>query len=275
MEDNHQGELKENVEFLKGDELRGVRLELDYHHPEKQLKNYGVENTIVVFGSTRIIEHKSAKVAVEILRQKVNNEPTSEKIQHEYAVAKQILAKSKYYEVAKEFGSLIGNSGTGPEDTRVTIMTGGGPGIMEAANRGAHEVGAKSIGLNIALPQEQAPNPYISPELSFSFHYFAIRKLHFMLRAKALVAFPGGYGTIDELFSALTLIQTKKVKPLPIILAGEDFWRKAFDIDFLINEGVIHKTDRTLFSYADNATDIWDSVLSWHNNMGTPLLDNV
>ena len=151
------------------------------------------------------------------------------------------------------------------------IMTGGGPGMMEAANRGAYDVGAKSIGLNISLPHEQFPNPYITPDLCFRFHYFGIRKLHFLLRAKALVAFPGGYGTFDEVFETLTLVQTRSIKPVPVVLVGEDYWRRALDVDFLIEEGVIDPEDRELFWYAETAEEIWTSILKWHEANGTPL----
>src|SRR5581483_2959905 len=151
------------------------------------------------------------------------------------AVAERILAKSHYYEVAREFGRLVGNDKDGTR-SKLVIMTGGGPGIMEAANRGAFEVGAKSVGLNINLPHEQYPNPYIAPELCFRFHYFALRKMHFLLRAKALVAFPGGFGTMDELFEVLTLVQTRKIKPVPIVLVGEAYWRRAVDVEFLAEE---------------------------------------
>ena len=150
-------------------------------------------------------------------------------------------------------------------------MTGGGPGIMEGANRGAFDVGAKSVGLNVSLPHEQFPNPYVTPELCFRFHYFALRKLHFLLRAKALVAFPGGYGTFDELFELLTLIQTRTIKPMPVVLVGEEFWRGAVDFDHLADEGVIDAEDRELFWFAETAQEIWDGILDWYQASGTPL----
>jgi uncharacterized protein (TIGR00730 family) len=143
---------------------------------------------------------------------------------------------------------------------------------MEAANRGAHDVGAQSIGLNIALPHEQFPNPYVSPELCFSFHYFAMRKLHFLLRARALVAFPGGYGTLDELFEVLTLAQTRKITPVPVVLVGEAYWRRIFDPDTLADEGMIDPEDRELFWYAETASDIWRGILEWYEMRGEPLL---
>ena len=162
-----------------------------------------------------------------------------------------------YYKLARQVGSELARAG-------FATLTGGGPGIMEAANRGAFDVGAESIGFNIALPHPQFPNPYITPELCFRFHYFALRKLHFLLRAKALVAFPGGYGTLDEVFEALALVQTRKIRPLPIVLVGERFWRRAFDVDFLVEEGVIEPEDRELFWFAETAPDIRDGIRHWH-----------
>jgi uncharacterized protein (TIGR00730 family) len=161
---------------------------------------------------------------------------------------------SPYYRVAREFGRIVGRSG------RAAIMTGGGPGIMEAANRGAYEVGAPSIGLNIDLPREQPPNGYITPGLCLRFRYFALRKLHFLLRARAMVAFPGGYGTLDELFETLTLVQCRKIRPLPIVLVGEAYWRRAIDFEFLASEGTIGARDRKLFCYAETAAEIWRAV---------------
>jgi uncharacterized protein (TIGR00730 family) len=165
----------------------------------------------------------------------------------------------------------VGKAGARADGSQLVVMTGGGPGMMEAANRGAFDVGAKSIGLNIKLPHEQYPNPYMTPDLSFRFHYFALRKLHFLLRTRALVAFPGGYGTFDELFETLTLVQTRKIKPVPIVLVGEDYWRQAFNVDFLVAEGVIDAEDRELFWFAETAQEIWDGILHWHEANGEPL----
>ncbi len=184
-------------------------------------------------------------------------------------MAERILANSHYYDVAREFGRLISEA---TNDSELTIMTGGGPGIMEAANRGAFDNGSKSVGLNIHLPHEQFPNPYITPDLCFRFHYFALRKLHFLLRTRALVAFPGGYGTFDELFETLTLIQTRSINPVPIVLVGKTFWEKAVNFDFMVDEGVIAEEDRELFWYAETAEEIWGGILQWHKENGESLL---
>jgi uncharacterized protein (TIGR00730 family) len=263
-----------DVRFLNQDETRGVRLQIDYLKPELLLEQHGVEHTIVVFGSTRLHEPGAAKRKVDALQQALVVDPEDEELKHRLSVAMSVQAKSRYYEEARAFGRLVAASGKGPEDCRVTLVTGGGPGIMEAANRGAFDVGAKSIGLNITLPHEQYPNPYITPELCFSFHYFAMRKLHFLKRAKALVAFPGGYGTFDELFETLTLIQTRSIAPLPVVLVGESFWRQAANVDFLVAEGVIDPEDRDLFWYAETAEEIWQGIQHWHLASGKPLLNN-
>ncbi len=211
---------------------------------------------------------------MKVLQQALAAEPENEDLMQRLKVALAIQAKSHYYDEARAFGSLVGASGKGPEDSRVTLITGGGPGIMEAANRGAFDVGAKSVGLNITLPHEQYPNSYITPDLCFRFHYFAMRKLHFLKRAKALVVFPGGYGTLDELFETLTLIQTRSIEPLPVVLVGESFWRKAMNIDFLVEEGVVDAEDRELFWYAETAEEIWHGIQHWHRASGRPLLNN-
>lgn len=261
----------EDVGFLQLDATRGLRLQLDYSKPELLLQEHGIEHTIVTFGSTRIREPAAAHRQVEELQQAVAQAPEDAALQRRLAVARRLLEKSHYYVVAREFGRLVGDAGNGPDDNRVVLMTGGGPGMMEASNRGAWDAGAKTIGLNITLPHEQFPNPYLTPGLCFRFHYFAIRKLHFLLRAKALVAFPGGYGTLDELFETLTLIQTRKIRPLPVVLVGESYWRRVVDIDFLADEGVIDEEDRDLFWFAETALDAWEGILQWHDMNGTPL----
>jgi len=264
----------EDVDFLARGDLRGLRLQLDYYKTQLQLEQQGVEHTIVIFGSTRIAEPAAASRSLRTLRSQAGPGLDAEadtRHRQRIAVAERIQAKSHYYEIARELGRRIAQAGNGPGDTRVMVMTGGGPGIMEAANRGAFDVGAKSIGLNIALPHEQYPNPYITPELCLRFHYFALRKLHFVMRARALVAFPGGYGTFDELFETLTLIQTRKIEPVPVVLVGRTYWQRAFDVDFLVDEGVIAAEDRDLFWYAESAAEIWDGIVQWHRVNGTTL----
>jgi uncharacterized protein (TIGR00730 family) len=258
-------------EFLGGAEARGVHLEVDYLKAEILLEQHNIEHTIVVFGSTRICESAPARRKVEALRAAASADVSNAKLARQLAIAERVLAKSHFYDVAREFGRLVSEANQNRNGEYTVIMTGGGPGIMEAANRGAFDVGAETVGLNIRLPQEQYPNPYISPDLCFSFHYFAIRKLHFLLRAKALVAFPGGYGTFDEVFEVLTLIQTRKINPIPVVLVGEAYWRRAFDVEFLVDEGVIDLEDRELFWFAETADEIWNGILDWYRASENPL----
>lgn len=247
-------------DFMDENFNRPSRLQLELLKPEMLLRQQKVKSTIVTFGGTRIIEPKEAQKALTKAERKLNSDPDSKIFKKELQIAKSVLDKSKFYDEAREFARLVSGECQLNEGHEYVIVTGGGPGIMEAANRGAYDVGAKSIGLNITLPMEQEPNPYITPELCLQFHYFAIRKMHFMLRAKALLAFPGGYGTLDELFEALTLVQTKKVKPLPIILFGEKYWRKIVNFEALVSEGTIDKEDIDLFVYADKAADAWNYI---------------
>jgi len=262
----------EDVDFLDGDDARGVRLQLDYLKPDRLLKQHGVRHTIVVFGSTRIVEPAAAQKKVAHLREALLASPDDKELQRRLFVAERILAKCQYYDVARQFSKIVANAGNGPTDSRLVVMTGGGPGMMEAANRGANDAGGKTVGLNITLPHEQYPNPYVTPELCFQFHYFSLRKMHFVLRARALVAFPGGFGTFDELFETLTLIQTRKIKPIPVVLVGESFWRKAFDVDFLVDEGVIDVEDRDLFWFAETADEIWTGLQDWYQRNGEKLI---
>lgn len=264
-------EADEDVPFLQSDEARGLRLQLDYLKPQLLLDRHEIRQTIVVFGGTRIQETAAATRQVAERRAALSADPTNGELIRRVQIAERVLAKSRCYDVAREFGRLVAESGKGRTTGRLTVVTGGGPGIMEAANRGAHEAGADTIGLNIHLPHEQYPNPYITPELCFRFHYFAIRKLHFLLRAKALVAFPGGYGTLDELFETLALVQTRTIKPVPVVLVGEHYWRQAVNADFLVEEGVIDPEDRELFWFAETAQDIWQGILQWYERSGEPL----
>jgi len=258
-------------DFLSGHSVRGLRLQIDYLKPEHLLEQHGIRNTIVVFGSTRICEPAAARRRVDTLRAALKDDPADQELAHRLAVAERILTKSHYYEVAREFARLVSEAGKTEKGPHCTVVTGGGPGIMEAANRGAFDAGAETLGFNISLPHEQYPNPYVTPGLCFNFHYFAMRKLHFMMRAKALVACPGGFGTFDELFEALTLVQTRKVKPIPVVLVGESYWRGAVNFEFLVEEGVIAEEDLDLFWYAETAQEAWDGILHWYDKSGEPL----
>jgi len=258
-------------DFLARDELRPARLQLEYWKAETVLRDAGIASTVVVFGGTRIVEPAAARARVEALEREAAGRPDDTGLAHRLRVARRVLELSRYYDVARELGSLVGRAGSATGDGRLVVTTGGGPGLMEAANRGAFDAGAPSVGLNIRLPQEQYPNPYLSPELSLQFRYFALRKMHFMLRARALVAFPGGFGTLDEVFETLCLIQTRKREPLPVVLVGEDFWRGVFDPDFLLEHGAIDPEDRELFWYAETAEEIWQGILDWYEHAGRPL----
>jgi uncharacterized protein (TIGR00730 family) len=263
-----------DLDFIAEPPVRGVRLQIDYLKPELLLEKHNIRHTIVVFGSTRICEPPAAQRRVDGLKASLAHDPANRDWAERLAVAERVHAKSKYYDVARAFSRLVGEAGRTAKGPHCTVVTGGGPGIMEGANRGAFDIKAETIGLNISLPHEQFPNPYITPELCINFHYFAIRKLHFLLRARALVAFPGGYGTFDELFEALTLVQTRKMKPIPIVLVGEEYWRRAVNLNFLVEEGVIDPEDLELLWFAETAEEIWDSILRWYDMSGVSLDGN-
>ncbi len=254
----------EDVDFLMKHDLRAVRLQLELMKPESVLRKHDIRSTIVVFGGTRIVEEKLARTRVEALEEEIRAQGATPERERALGVAKRVLAKSRYYEEAREFARLVSSTCQVDGKCDYVVITGGGPGIMEAANRGAFDAQAKSIGLNITLPLEQRPNSYITPELCFQFHYFAVRKLHFLLRARALVAFPGGYGTLDELFEALTLVQTHKMRELPVVLFGREFWEGAVDIEYLAREGTIAWEDLDLFRYAETAAEAWEMIQRYH-----------
>ena len=256
----------EDIDLLNRDELRSVRLMLEYFKPELILEKNNVKSTIVVFGGTRIICPEDADKQLKKVQTALNRKPKDKDLTRKVKIAKNIAAKAKYYDEARKFAQIVSRSGQTPISREYVVSTGGGPGVMEAANRGAHDVNAVSIGFNITLPMEQFPNPYITPEFCFKFHYFAIRKMHFMKRAKALVAFPGGYGTLDELFEALTLIQTHTVKTLPVILFGEKFWRKIINFEALVDEGTIDPEDVNIFKFAETAEEAWKIITTFYNN---------
>jgi uncharacterized protein (TIGR00730 family) len=264
-------EASEDLGFLNEDLTRGLRLQLEYLKAETLLRQHDIRHTVVVFGSARVAEPQAARRRLDIASTAAAAHPSDADAQQQLAAAKRLVETSHYYEVARAFGRLVGRTGANRGEGCTCIMTGGGPGIMEAANRGAHEAGAPSIGLNITLPREQFPNPYVTPELALRFRYFAMRKFHFALRARALVVFPGGYGTMDELFEILELSQTRKMPPVPVVLVGEPFWRRAFDPDFLLEQGMIDPEDLKLFMFAETAEAIWRSILDWPARRGEPL----
>jgi hypothetical protein len=254
----------EDIEFLNSPRLRAARMELEFLKPDFALDDFGIENTIVVFGSTRIVEPAEAGRRLDEARRQLAEHAGDAMRQRAVAQAERIVAKSCYYDIAREFAQLISRNGYAEGKPHFTVMTGGGPGIMEAANRGAADVGAKSVGLNIALPMEQEPNPFITPELCFQFRYFAIRKFHFVLRAMALVVLPGGFGTLDELFEVITLRQTGRMQHIPVILVGREYWERVIDFAFLADEGVIADEDLKLFEFADTAEVAWKIIREFH-----------
>jgi len=228
-------------EFLLRREVRGVRMQLEMLKPDLAQTEAGIEHTVVVFGSARFVSAETAQAQLA----EATRSGDAKALQR----AQRAMRTAAYYEQAREFARLVANTCSClPEHEKLYICTGGGPGIMEAANRGAQESGAPSVALNIVLPHEQVPNAYVTSALSFKFHYFALRKMHFMMRAKALVAFPGGFGTLDELFEVLTLVQTQKAKPVPILLYGSDYWQRMFNTDVLVEEGTITEEDLKLIS---------------------------
>lgn len=238
-------------DFLVSEYTRNIRLQLEYLKPELTLIEEGIRSTVVLFGGARIPE------------------PGGEAWAAKTDIARKNLeANSKYYQEAREFAQLSSKASLKYDNKEYVVVTGGGPGVMEAGNRGADDVGAKSIGLNIVLEHEQAPNEYITPELCFNFHYFAIRKMHFLVRAKAVAVFPGGFGTMDELFETLTLIQTKRMEEVPVLLFGKAFWERVINLDALAEEGTISPEDINLFHVVDTAQEGWDIVKDFYGEEG-------
>jgi uncharacterized protein (TIGR00730 family) len=244
-------------EFLLRRETRGIRFQLEMLKPDMEQVAQGIENTIVVFGSARFPAPEQAEQALKLARDSGDKQAL--------ALAERHVRNAVYYEQARQFGRIVASHcKQRPPTEQLFICTGGGPGIMEAANRGAHEMGMPTVGLNIALPHEQSSNPYVTPSLSFKFHYFALRKMHFMMRAKALVAFPGGFGTLDELFEVITLVQCKKAKPVPILLFGSVYWKRLINLDVLVEEGAISPEDLKLFEYVDDPQVAWDAIKTFY-----------
>ena len=245
----------EDAEFLSHDDLRPLRLQMELLKPEHELRKQGISSPVVVFGSARILSQEEAQARLAEAETRTGTGGTGPQQAEELATPRCRLAQARHYEEARRFARMVSYRFQKEGRKDFVVVTGGGPGIMEAANRGAFEAGARSIGLNITLPHEQEPNPYISPELAFRFRYFALRKMHFLLRARALVAFPGGYGTLDELFEVLTLVQTGKMARIPIVLVGSEFWRRVVDFDYLVDERFVTAQDVQLFTRVDAAEE--------------------
>lgn len=244
-------------EFMLRRETRGIRLQLELLKPDLMQHNLGIHHTVVVYGSARFKSMEDAQAAWADAQATGDTQQLADAQRH--------LRNARYYEEARAFGRIVAEYGQlCSEQERIFVCTGGGPGIMAAANRGASEAGALTVGMNISLPHEQQPNPWVSPELSFKFHYFAMRKMHFMMRAKALVVFPGGFGTLDELFEVITLVQCGKAKPVPIWLFGTDYWSRLFNFEVLVEEGTISSEDLALLSYADDPQVMWDGIRAFY-----------
>jgi len=251
-------------DFLLRRDLRPLRLQLELLKAELIQQEHHIKATIVVFGSARAFPPDSAEKHLREWEERRAAEPENAEVEKSWRRARTQHELSVYYGAARDFGKLVTEHNQLHPQREMTIITGGGPGIMEAANRGAHDLGGRSIGLNIILPHEQHPNPYITPELCFQFHYFALRKMHFLMRAKALVAFPGGYGTLDELFETLTLVQTGKVRRVPILLYGTEFWKKLVNFEYLLETGCIGADDLNLFQFVDSPADAWQRISEFY-----------
>jgi len=254
----------EDTDFLLRSDLRAVRLQLELLKPELLQQEQGIRSTIAMFGSARIPDPETAAIRLAEAEAEARAKPNDKALARKVTVARRMLANSRYYEEARRLARIVSSTCIGENVCDFVVKTGGGPGIMEAANRGAADVGAKSIGLNIVLPMEQVPNRYITPELCFRFHYFAIRKMHFLIRVKALVVFPGGFGTLDELFEALTLIQTGKIEPIPVLLFGREYWERVINIDAMVMEGMISPEDKDLLTFVETAEEAWNIIAEYY-----------
>ena len=249
----------QDMEFLLREDLRPVRFQLELLKPSLLMDEAKIASLFVIYGSARIPEPAKAQALFDLATDDQSRR-----------IAERLIEKSKYYDVARELAGLascypLDENG----DRHFVVTSGGGPSIMEAANRGAAEQGCESVGLNIVLPHEQAPNPYVTPSLSFQFHYFALRKMHFLLRARAVAVFPGGFGTFDESFELLTLIQTGKIAPIPVLFYGKEFWTRVVNFEALVEEGVISPRDLNLFHFCETAQEGWDIVQKfWEDREG-------
>ena len=250
----------EDRELLNSDEMRGVRMLLEINKPEKILEEQNILSTIIVFGGANLSDKSSIDHRIELAKNSLTKDPSSSNLERELTRLKNLQSISHYYDSAREFAKIVSRQNQKEHCNSHVIVTGGGPGIMEAANRGAFDADCKSIGLNISLPNEQHPNSYITPGLCFKFNYFALRKFHFVMRSVAAVFFPGGFGTFDELFELLTLRQTGMKTQIPIILFGRDYWSKVINFQFLSDHGLISDEHMNLFQYADSASEAWDII---------------
>jgi uncharacterized protein (TIGR00730 family) len=253
-----------DVDFLKRPENRPLRMQLELLKTETLLREHKIDTTVVVFGGTQIVPRDRAEENLREARAAAKKSPDDPQLVRQVRRAESILAKSRYYEEACQFARIVSRHSHANDRSKFVIMTGGGPGIMEAANRGAFEAGAMSIGLNIDLPHEQEPNHYITPDLCFRFHYFAMRKFHFILRAAALVVFPGGFGTLDELFDTLCLRQTERMQQIPIILYGRDYWDSIINFRRLADEGSVTDADLELMNYAETPKEAWEIIARFY-----------
>jgi uncharacterized protein (TIGR00730 family) len=250
----------DDMDFLTREELRGVRLMLELTKPELIMQEHEIEHTVVIYGSARTPSPEMMRKAEDEVCALRESRPDAPELEKKQYWLERRQEQAHYYNEARRLAAMISERSACEDCPQLHVMTGGGPGIMEAANRGASEVGAPSIGLNIVLPHEQYPNPWITPEFCFQFHYFAMRKMHFLLRARALVTFPGGFGTLDELFETLTLIQTGKIEPLPVLMFGREFWENMIDFPYMVEQGVISPADLNLFHYVETAEEAWERI---------------
>jgi len=261
---------QEDPSLLEKVEMRGVRMLLELNKPELALQANAITSTVIVFGGTQIVERAAAERRLADARRALAAAPDDPRLKRAVLRSERLLERSRYYDEARKFAKLVSIDNQCEDQRDFVIVTGGGPGIMEAANRGAFDVACQSIGLNIKLPAEQQPNPYITPELCFQFKYFSLRKFHFILRAAAVVLFPGGFGTLDEMFETLTLRQTHRMQPVPIILFGREYWSKVINFQQMADDGVIADENLDLVSWAETAEDAWKQIVEFHERNPTP-----
>lgn len=264
MNDGSYTLAEADLNFLALPDLRPVRMQLELLKCEMALEDAGIGSTIVVFGGTQVVDSEEAKQRLTIAKKQLEEDPDNAEIKRLVRRAESYVSKAPYYDAARKFAGIVSSHCQIDGKCEFVVATGGGPGIMEAANRGAFDVKAKSIGLNITLPHEQVPNSYITPGLCFQFHYFALRKMHFLMRAKGLVVFPGGFGTLDELFNTLTLRQTDRMQEIPIILYGTEYWKNVINFQFLADEGVIGDEHLDLIEFADTPEQAWQIIVDFH-----------